>query len=154
MSTNNPRWVAVALVAMLCGTAAIPVHAERRQAPTSVNKPAQRGGAGRPVTRDVKVNQNLNVNQNVNVNRNIDVDRDIDVDVDVDHNHGCCWGAAAVTTAAVVTAATVGTVVYTLPASCTTVVVGGFAYRQCGTVWYQPRFVGTTTTFVVVNPPR
>ena len=30
----------------------------------------------------------------------------------------------------------------------------GIAYQQCGNVWYQPQFVGTSTTYVVVNQPR
>jgi len=53
-----------------------------------------------------------------------------------------------------VTAAVVGSLVYSLPPSCTSVVVNGFAYQQCGSTWYQPQFAGTTTTYVVVNPPR
>jgi hypothetical protein len=62
--------------------------------------------------------------------------------------------AAAVATTAVVTAAVVGTRVTVLPPACTVVYVNGFTYQQCGTVWYQPQFVGTSTTYVVVNPPR
>jgi aquaporin Z len=30
---------------------------------------------------------------------------------------------------------------------------GGVTYQQCGSVWYQPQFVGTGTTYVVVNAP-
>jgi hypothetical protein len=53
-----------------------------------------------------------------------------------------------------VTAAAIGSTVYTLPSSCTTVVVNGFTYEQCGSAWYQPQFSGTTTTYVVVSPPQ
>ncbi len=97
-----------------------------------------------------------NRNVNKNVNRNVDIDRDIDVD----HRYGgCCyhsgWGtAAAVATTAIVTAAVVGSVVHTLPPSCTLVVVNGFTYQQCGTVWYQPQISGSSTTYIVVNAPR
>jgi hypothetical protein len=88
----------------------------------------------------------------------------IDVDVDV-HRHGgyygggCCYHsgvgvAAAVATTAIVTAAIVGTTVYTLPPSCTVVIVNGITYQQCGSSWYQPQFVGGSTTYVVVNAPR
>jgi hypothetical protein len=110
---------------------------------------------------NVNVNRNANVNRNVNVdrnvNRNIDVDRDIDVDVD--RPGGCCyrggWGAAAaVATTAVVTAAVVGSVANSLPPSCSIVVVNGFTYQQCGSVWYQPQLAGSSTTYVVVNAPR
>jgi hypothetical protein len=105
------------------------------------------------------VNRNTNVNRNRNVNRNIDIDRDIDVDIDVDRRGGCCyhsgWGtAAAVATTAVVTAAVVGSRVNTLPPACSVVMVNGFAYQQCGTVWYQPQLAGSSTTYIVVNAPR
>jgi hypothetical protein len=48
----------------------------------------------------------------------------------------------------------VGSAVRTLPPHCTPVVVGGVAYQQCGSAWYQPRYAGSQVTYVVVNPPR
>ena len=61
---------------------------------------------------------------------------------------------AAVATAAVVrTAAVVGSMVNTLPPSCSSMVVGGVAYQQCGNTWYQPRYAGTQVNYIVVNPP-
>lgn len=62
--------------------------------------------------------------------------------------------AAVVGTAAVATAVAVGTVVRSIPPSCTAVVVGNVAYKQCGTTYYQPRYAGSQVTYVVVNPPR
>jgi len=62
--------------------------------------------------------------------------------------------AAVVTGAAVATAAVVGSVVRSLPPHCTSVVVGGVAYQQCGNAFYQPRYSGSQVTYVVVNPPR
>ena len=62
--------------------------------------------------------------------------------------------AAVVTTAAVATAVAVGTVVRSVPPSCTSVMVGNVAYQQCGNTWYQPRYAGSAVTYVVVNPPR
>jgi len=119
------------------------------------------------VNRNNNVNRNSNVNRNTNVNRNvnrnIDVDRDIDVDVDVHHRYGyggCCYnsGAGAFVAGAVVgaavTAAVVGTRVTTLPPACQVIVINGFAYQQCGTVWYQPQISGSSTTYIVVNAPR
>jgi hypothetical protein len=62
---------------------------------------------------------------------------------------------AVVATAAVATTAVVvGSVVRSLPPSCSSVVVGGVAYQQCGSAWYQPRYAGSTVNYVVVNPPR
>ena len=73
---------------------------------------------------------------------------------------GCCYHdsyhpVATVATAAV-TAVVVGSIVAAsaMPPSCSTVVVNGFAYQQCGNTWYQPQMSGSSTTYVVVNPPR
>lgn len=62
--------------------------------------------------------------------------------------------AAVVTGAAVATAVAVGSVVRSIPPSCTSVVVGNVAYQQCGNTWYQPRYAGSEVSYVVVNPPR
>ena len=62
---------------------------------------------------------------------------------------------AAVATAAVVgTAVVVGSVVRSLPPSCSSVMVGNVAYQECGSTWYQPRYSGSQVTYVVVNPPQ
>jgi len=45
-------------------------------------------------------------------------------------------------------------VAYSLPPSCTVVVVGGISYQQCGSTWYEPQFAGTSVSYVVVSPPR
>jgi hypothetical protein len=52
------------------------------------------------------------------------------------------------------TAVAVGSLVRTLPPSCSTVVVNGVSYSQCGSTWYLPQYSGTTVQYVVVNPPR
>jgi hypothetical protein len=62
--------------------------------------------------------------------------------------------AAAATTAVVATAAVVGSVVRSIPPSCSSVMVDNVAYQQCGSTWYQPRYSGSQVTYVVVNPPR
>ena len=104
------------------------------------------------------VNVNRNVN-NVNVNRNVNVDRDVDIDRRYGGwGDGCCYGgvgrAAAVTAAAVTTAAVVGSVVHSIPPSCSAVDIDGITYQQCGSTWYQPQFAGTAVDYTVVNPPR
>jgi hypothetical protein len=119
------------------------------------------------VNRNANVNRNINsnVNRTANVNRNVnrDVNFDRDIDVDVDRNYGgwgagCCYHpvarAATATAAAVTTAAIVGSRVNSLPTSCEAVSMNGFTYQQCGSTWYQPQFMGSTVTYVVVNPPR
>lgn len=44
--------------------------------------------------------------------------------------------------------------VSSIPPSCTVVMVNRLTYQQCGSTWYQPRFVGSTTSYVVVGAPR
>ncbi|GGP17817.1 hypothetical protein [Silvimonas iriomotensis] len=62
---------------------------------------------------------------------------------------------AAVATAAVVTtAAVVGSIVHSIPPSCSAVMVNGVTFQQCGNTWYQPQYSGTTVQYVVVNPPH
>jgi len=96
-------------------------------------------------------NRNTNINNNVNVNRNVNVDRGYYGGWD-DHYHPVA-AAAAVTAATVATAAAVGSVVNTLPPSCSTVVNNGISYSQCGSTWYQPQFAGTSVQYTAVNPP-
>jgi hypothetical protein len=74
------------------------------------------------------------------------------------YDGGCCHHpvatAVATTAALVVTAAVVGSIVHSLPRSCTSVIVSRFADQQCGSTWYQPQISGSSTTYVVVNLPR
>jgi hypothetical protein len=108
----------------------------------------------RNINRNVNHNINRNVSRNVNVNRNVNVHRDIDIDVD-HHYRGYHPVATAVgvAAAATVTAAVVGSIVYSLPPSCSAMVVNGVTYQQCGGTWYQPQFVGEQVSYVVVNAP-
>ena len=73
------------------------------------------------------------------------------------NNGGCCYHpvatAAAVTAAAVTTAAIVGSMVNTLPPSCSAITANGVTYQKCGNTYYQPQFSGGTTNYVVVNQP-
>jgi hypothetical protein len=110
--------------------------------------------ANRNLNRNVNINQNRN--QNINVNRNVNVHRDIDVDVDhryYDHYHPVAT-AVGVAAAATVTAAVIGSIVYSLPPACSMVVVNGISYQNCSGTWYQPQYMGTQVSYVVVNPPR
>jgi hypothetical protein len=134
----------------------------------TISRAQRRGGATRG-SAQTSVNHNNNVNgnrnTNVNANRNVNVNRDVNVNVnrDVDihggyYGGGCCYHpiatAAAVTATAMVTAAVIGSVVHSVPPSCTSVIVNGIGYQQCGSTWYQPQFAGTSTTYVVVAAPR
>jgi hypothetical protein len=113
------------------------------------------------VNRNTTVHANRNVNVNANRNVNVNVDRDVHVHGGYYGGVGCCYNsyhpvatAAAVTATAMVTAAVVGSIVNTVPSGCSTVIVNGFAYQQCGSTWYQPQMSGSSTTYIVVNPPR
>ena len=101
-----------------------------------------------------------NVGNNVNTG-----DRYTNIETDGDWNGGGCWGGScgcchhpvaagiAVGAAAAVTAAAIGSTVYALPSGCSTVIVNGITYNDCGGTWYQPQFVGTETTYIVVDDP-
>jgi hypothetical protein len=62
--------------------------------------------------------------------------------------------AVAVGTAAVVTAAVVGSIVYSLPPSCSSVRIGNVTYQQCGSTWYQPQYLGSDVQYIIVESPR
>jgi hypothetical protein len=132
---------------------------------------ANRGGGGAHQVRssansnvnhnratNVAGNRNVNANRNfsANVNRNVNIDRDVNVNVDRDYNGGWDdhWHPLAAAAAITATAAVVGSIVNSVPPSCSTVVVNGVSYSQCGSTWYQPQYAGTSVQYVVVNPPQ
>ena len=158
--------LSITLGAVLCGAMVTPVHADRKKARSSVNRSVD---VDRNRSVDIDRNRSVDIDRNrsVDIDRNrsldVDIDRDRDIDIDRDiaidiDRRGCCysgWGtAAAVATTAVVTSAVVGSRTYALPPNCTLMVVNGLTYQQCGTVYYQPQFVGTTPSYIVVNAPR
>ena len=120
------------------------------------NRPST--GVDRGLNRDT--NRDINRNRDVNrdISRNWDGNVNVDGDWDFDNWGGCCYGyglgaAAAATAAAWTTAAVIGSTVYTIPDTCTAVIVDGVTYQQCGSDWYQPYFSGTDMSYVVVSPP-
>ena len=103
------------------------------------------------VNRDVNANRNVDVNRNVGVNRNIDVDRDVDVDRRYGGGYGCCYHPVARTAAAVTTAAVI---VWSIAAELVPEVsVNGLTYQQCGSSCTSA-VLGSSVTYIVVNPPR
>ncbi|MDE0950365.1 MAG: hypothetical protein OSA45_03795 [Halioglobus sp.] len=122
-------------------------HHARSHARSNVNS-GHHGNRG-------QVNRN-NVNRHGNVN--INSNRDVNVNVNNrGYHHGCCYHdnyhPLAVAAAVTATAIVVGSMVNSLPPSCQTVIVSGFAYQQCGNTWYQPQMSGSSTTYIVVNAP-
>jgi hypothetical protein len=151
MKQLNRHLLSAALILALSSTTTFAqrkngANVARSSAQTNVNR-----------NTNINANRNVNVNANRNVNVNVNVDRDVHVHGGY-YGGGCCYHpaatAAAVTATAMVTAAVIGSVVHTLPPSCTVVMVNGLTYQNCGGTWYQPQFVGTTTTYVVVTAPR
>lgn len=133
-------------------------HAAAR--PAGASRPVGGGGGGsRNVRANASSNVNHNVNANRNVNRNTNINRNVNVNVDNHYGYRDGWdyhpvaAGVAFGTAAAVTAAAIGSVVYSVPPSCSTVVVNGISYSQCGSTWYAPRYSGTTVEYVVVNAP-
>lgn len=118
---------------------------------------ARRGHRGGTHT-SVNVNSRHRTNVNVNTRKNVNVNthKNVNVDVNVNRRYGCCHGGyhpVATAAAVVATAVIVGSIVNTLPPSCTTVITAGISYSQCGNTWYQPQYSGSNVTYVVVNAP-
>ncbi len=135
--------------------------AVNRQAAAADNRQV-RSSATSNVNHNRATNENANrnvsgsVNRDVNVNRNVNIDRDVDVNVRRDYYDGWDdhWHPVAAAAAVTATAMVIGSMVRTLPPSCSTVVVNGVSYSQCGSTWYLPQYSGTTVQYVVVNAPR
>jgi hypothetical protein len=117
---------------------------------------------GRPGTRPGGDRTNIGGDRTNISNRPVNI-RDTDIVAGGgrwDGGYGCCyhggWGAAAAGFAVGAAAASLayGSVVYSLPVGCSTTVVGGATYSQCGDVWYAPQFVGEDVNYVVVAAPE
>ena len=164
MNQTSKRSLSIVLSVFLAVGAAVPAQAGNVRSRSRTNVNANKNvNVNRNVHKDVNVNRHVDRDVNVDVNRRPPPRRDVDVDIDVDRHGGCCYHdhhhnpiatAAAVTATAIVTSAIVGSIVYSLPPSCSTVIINGFAYQQCGSTWYQPQISGGSTTYIVVNPPR
>lgn len=119
--------------------------------------------ARRDHNKNINTNRNhKNRNVNVNKNRNVNINSNRHVDVDVHHhgNHGHydhynpIATAVAVTATVAVTSAVIGSIVNSVPPSCSSVQINNAVYQQCGSTWYQPQYVGSSVQYIVVNPPR
>jgi len=169
MNRILPSGVVAAVTVAIGLSASIPADARDVKggggARNNVSSGANRSpAANRDTNVNRNVNKNTNVNRDTNVNRNtnVNVDRNTNINVDVDrrggwdndwddHHHPIATGVAIGATAAI-TSAVIGSMVYTLPPACQTVVVNGIGYSNCGGTWYQPQYVGTSVQYVVVAP--
>ena len=150
---TQPIAASVLAVAVLA-LAVAPVQAQRRATRNTTHTNLNQN-------RNTNVNQNRNVNVNQRRNTNVNVNRNTNVNVNVNNRGGYYGGGyynhgpsvAGVVAASVATAIVVGAIVSTLPPSCTTMVVNGFAYQNCGGVYYQPQYQGSSVTYIVVNHP-
>ena len=142
LKTLRTTLLGIATAALVVGQMVYPVTVEAR-------------GARGYARTNVNVNRNFdrNVNVNRNFDRNVNVNRNVNVDVDR-RGWGCCDHPIAAGVAVGATAAVIGSVVYSLPSSCTSMIVNGVTYQQCGSTWYQPQYAGSNVTYVVVDPPR
>jgi hypothetical protein len=165
----------IASISMVALSAAPSPADARPRAASSIHRGGGGGGmrppAGRP---DARINNGGSRNGNFNRgggnnngnnsgnrinNGNVHIgNNNINVDVDDHWDHG--WNyhpvatGVAIGTAAAITSAAIGSMIYSLPPSCRTIVSVGVSYYQCGSVWYQPQYAGSSVTYVVVNPPR
>lgn len=159
---NRSYALITAVVAVMVVAWVLPEPAEARRGGGGHRGGGGGGGAHRSVKGRTHTNVNrgasrsTNVNRkNVNVNnRNVNVNKNVNVDVDRRGGYyGRGYHPVARTAAVVGTAAVIGSIVYSLPSNCTTVVTNNISYRQCGSTWYEPRYSGGSTSYVVVNAP-
>lgn len=128
---------------------------------TNVNRGSRNKSVNRKNVNKKSVNKNVNrknVNKkNVNVNnrnKNVNINKNVNVDVDRRGGYyGRRYNPIATAAAVTATAVVVGSIVNSLPSNCTTVVTNNISYRQCGNSWYEPRYSGGSTSYVVVNSP-
>lgn len=157
---DSIRRIALPLLGMvILSLVADPVLASNVNRNANVNQNAN-VNRNANVNQNTNVNRNTNVNQNTNVNRNVNVNQNVNVNRNVNVNGGYYGpgyhsgpSVAGVVAATVVTAAVVGSVVRSLPPSCTTVYANGFAYQNCGGTYYQQQYQGSSVTYIVVNQP-
>ena len=134
VTSSRTRHVTVAVLTVALLTFALaPVHAQRRAV---------------RATTHTSLNQNRNTNVNVNRNTNVNVNVNNRGGY---YNHGP--SVAGVVAASVATAIVVGAIVNSLPPNCTTLVVNGLAYQNCGGTYYQPQYQGNSVSYVVVVHP-
>ena len=100
--------------------------------------------------RPTQLPANRNINRNVNINKNVNVNHRYYGGYG--HGYGYYYGRPIV---AFTTGLVIGSIIAasTMPTTCTTVVVGGVSYRQCGTTYYQPFYQGDTLVYKVVASP-
>ena len=167
MNRSIRHLLSITFILLLAGA---PLLAQNRNASarTSVNKTTNvnstknvNANMNQHYNANVNKNYNANVNKNVNVNTNqnvnVNVNKNVYVNSSSNYGGSCCYHpntAAVVATTAIVTAAVIGARVNTLPPACSVVVMNGLTYQHCGSTWYQPQFVGTSTTYVVVAAPH
>ncbi|HEX2998908.1 MAG TPA: DUF6515 family protein [Armatimonadota bacterium] len=81
------------------------------------------------------------------------MNRDRNTNIDIDEHHGGHWDdEGAYFGVGLVTGLAVGTMVTSLPPSCTPTVVNGTTYQSCNGVLYQPVYSGTSVQYEVVSP--
>jgi hypothetical protein len=121
------------------------------------NRPGQGGGG---------INNSNIGNRNNFDNNHINIDNEWDIDGGWDGgwgwDDGCCGGFWAGAAAGAIASDVwdddyypvypTGTMIYTLPPACTTTVVNGVTYEQCGDTYYEPSFYGTDVTYTVADP--
>jgi hypothetical protein len=116
------------------------------------------------VNNRANIDNRVNVNNRTNVNNRVNVNQNRNVNVNVNGGggyYGPSYGpsynrganVAGAVAATILTAAVIGSVVNTLPPSCSTVYANGLAYQNCGGTYYQQQYQGSSVNYVVVNQP-
>jgi len=173
--TSSHKLIVAAAVALLASAPALEAAAQVRGAGRSnvghgggahAGAPRSPGGGGGRAepgrngggVHNNTVNRGGNNSGNRGNNNRINTG-DVNINVDNDHHdHGYDWDdhyhpvatGVAIGTAAAVTSAVIGSMVYSLPPSCSPY---AGSYYYCGGVYYAPQYQGDTITYVVVDRP-
>ena len=139
------RAAAALLVFSFLALAAVPAGAERR--------PQTRNTTRTNINSGNRANVNVNAGNRTNVNVNTGHRTDVDVHVHGGYYGGGYYHPGPSVGAVVATTIVVGAIVASLPPNCTTIIANGFAYQNCGGTYYQPRYSGSSVTYVVVSQP-
>jgi uncharacterized membrane protein YidH (DUF202 family) len=141
--TPARRRVAAALIALsfFISTAA-PARAQERRPQTRNTTRTNINSVNR-----TGVNMNTVNRTTVNVNAVRRTDVDVHVHGGYYYNPGPSVGAVVATTLVV------GAIVASLPPNCSTIMVNGISYHNCGGTYYQPRYSGSSVTYIVVVKP-
>ncbi len=118
-----------------------------------LNRAEARRGGGGGARRGGGGNRNRSANRNRNTNRNVNRNVNVNHNVRGGRYYGGGYYRGAPLLAGAVAGLAIGTIVASVPTSCTTVINNGVSYRNCSGTYYEPYYQGSDVQYRVVNSP-